>query len=70
MRGEFTLTMPAGELEDAMRWHRMRATGSLEGHRQDWKGAPEVPTDTRRDIDECLDLISACDRVLDQARSD
>jgi hypothetical protein len=67
VRGKFMLTMPPVELEDAMRWHRERATGSLEGHREDQKGAtPEVPADIRRDIDECLDLISACDRVLEQ----
>jgi hypothetical protein len=66
VREEFTLTMPAAKLEDAMRWHRERATGSLEGHREDLKGAPEVPADIRQDIDVCLDLISACDRVLEQ----
>jgi hypothetical protein len=69
VREKFTLTMPAIELENAMRWHRERATGSLEGHREDLNGAPEVPADIRQDMDQCLDLISACDRVLEQVGS-
>ena len=54
VRDEFTLTMPARELEEAIRWHRERAIGAL----------PDS-----EDADEELDIMSACDHVLEQVGS-
>jgi hypothetical protein len=51
VRDEFTLTMAAPELEKAIRWHRDRVVEAL----------PDS-----EDADEELDILSACDHVLEQ----
>jgi hypothetical protein len=51
VRNEFTLTMPTTELKKTIRWHRDRAIGAL----------PDS-----EDADEELDIVSACDHVLEQ----
>jgi hypothetical protein len=53
-RREFTLTMPPGEIAEAMQWHRERVIEAL----------PDS-----EDPDQDLDILSACDRVLEQVGS-
>jgi hypothetical protein len=50
-REEFALTMPARDLEQAVRWHRHRV---LE----------ELPDSEH--VDDDLDVVSACDHVLER----
>jgi hypothetical protein len=76
MRDEFTLTMPAPQLEQTIRWHRDRATGSLEISCDEFTGTPgpgvdpaEFVAEVQQQVDEELDLLSACDRVLGQVGS-
>jgi hypothetical protein len=79
VRDEFSLTMPTTELVQAIRWHRDRAAEALRGCRDDLKAtqddmAPgfdidEFLADARQFVDEDLDIVSACDRVLEQVGS-
>ena len=50
-REEFPLTMPVQQLEQAVRWHRHRVLEEL----------PES-----KHVDDDLDVLSACDHVLEQ----
>ena len=50
-REEFPLTMPVQQLEQAVRWHRHRVLEEL----------PES-----EHVDDDLDVLSACDHVLEQ----
>jgi len=50
-RDEFALTMPPQDLEQAVRWHRHRVLEDLPGSEH---------------VDDDLDVLSACDHVLEQ----